>query len=714
VNKYEDNGLKKLRLLFAWHMHQPYYKDDFTGLYTMPWVFLHAIKDYYELPWLMEEYSKQKAVFNLVPSLLVQLREYESENVNDIFLNTLKKPVISLDEKERLYLSENLFHSNVKTMVAPFPRYLDLANKKLAFKKIADFAATLTRVDFLDLEVLFLLSWCGNAVRQKSQIVQNLIAKGGGYDEDDKLELLSVLFSFVREIVPYYKQLAESGKIELFTTPFYHPILPLLIDKNSAKEACQNVVMPQKMAEFADDARTHVMDAVDMFKDTFGTAPLGFWPAEGSVSNDAISMLASCGVKWCAADEDVLFKTLGDSSKHSVYKKYLLDTANGKFGMVFRDKHLSDLVGFTYSGLNPNNAAKDFVQKLRAIYDDCGFEPVVSVVLDGENAWEFYENNAYGFFHALYKEIEDADWIESVTVKELFEQDLGVSLEIPYIKAGSWIYGTFSTWIGQGEKNRAWELLSTTKEFVNENIHKLNEKEKAIVKKELMIAEGSDWFWWYGDDHFTPLADQFDQLFRKHLINIYTTFESAPPQKITTPIISKAKSPYIKKPKGFIAPSMDGSVSSYYEWMDAGIVEFGFEFTAMDSSGFTIKKLRYGCDEKYLYLALFGNFEGMVDKDYAIGVHIVSHDKINIKVPLAKDLGGFTRHLANSEDVAFEAVVGDVVEMRIAKESLGLDGTNIIEIAFELFKNDQPIERAPMYSMLEIDVSDEFLDEWFI
>ena len=714
VDQLIEVVLKKLRLVFVWHMHQPYYKDDAVGQYVMPWVFLHAIKDYYELPWLVEKSPKIKAVFNLVPSLLVQLSEYEKEGVNDKFLSTLRKPTVSLKAGEKVYLAENLFHSNMKTMIAPFHRYLELANKKAAFTRIDEFATHLSEQDLLDLEILFLLSWCGNAIRQKSRLVAELIEKQFDYSEDDKRELLSELFAFVRDIIPYYKKLQENGNIEVFTTPFYHPILPLLIDKNSAVEAYPDVLMPGNFADFSQDAPLHIKDAVKLYTDIFSMPPLGFWPAEGSVSTAALSMLSEHGVEYCAADEDVLFKTLNDPNRHNIYKKYYLEFDNRKFGIFFRDKQLSDLIGFTYSGWDGKDAAKDFVARLNTIYNDCGFEPIVPIVLDGENAWEFYENNAFDFFTALYKQIEQANWIECVSAKELFANNYGVEIKLPFIKAGSWIYGTFSTWIGQSEKNRAWELLSFTKEYVKQNLSKLSPADKRIVQKELMIAEGSDWFWWYGDDHYTPLAGEFDKLFRKHLLNIYETFGETPPEMIVAPILSKAKSPYIVRPKTYITPTIDGRVSGFFEWIGAGIVELGFEFTAMDSSGFSLKKLYYGFDEDYVYFSLRGDFAKMKDKDYALGINIVSNSKFNIKTPILSNLSDFTRHLANSEEIAFEAGVDDNFEMRIAREALDAGGLKVIEVAFELYKNNRQIERAPLYSMLELEINGDFSDEWYI
>ncbi len=696
-------------------MHQPYYKDDMTGQYSMPWVFLHAIKDYYELPWMVEKYPKIKAVFNLVPSLLIQLREYENYDVNDKFLNGLRKPVASLGNDEKLYLVGNLFHSNLKTMIAPLPKYLELANKRSAFADVTEFAQWLPEQDLLDLEVLFLLSWCGNAIRQKSRLISSLIIKNSGFVEDEKHALLLELFDFVRQIIPYYKSLQEGRQIEIFSTPFYHPILPLLIDKNSAIEALPSVVLPKYMTSFKEEANVHVASTMELCSDVFGVAPKGFWPAEGSVSMDALKMLSKNGVSYCAADEDVIFKKLGDTNRHNIYKKYSLKLEDKDFGIFFRDKQLSDLIGFTYSGWDGAEAAVDFVARLRAIYDDCGFEPVVPIVLDGENAWEFYENNAYGFFAYLYELIGHSDWIECVTGEELFDASgRGSEMKIDNIKAGSWIYGTFSTWIGQNEKNRAWELLSMTKDFATVNMSSLPADVAQIVQKELMIAEGSDWFWWYGDDHYTPLADRFDELFRKHLINVYDIFGETPPQEILQPIISKSKSPYTSKPMSYITPTIDGKISSYFEWMGAGVVELGFEFTAMDSSGFSLKKLLYGFDENYLYFSIFGDFAQLKDSNYDIGIQIVSNSKIHMKVPILSDLSGFTRHLANSEEIAFEAKLGELFEMRIAKAVLDAGGLANIDVVFEVYKNKKLIERAPLYSMLNIEIDGEFSDEWYI
>ena len=703
---------KKLYLAFMWHMHQPYYKDDISGEYKMPWVFLHAIKDYYELVRYIEKFSSIKATFNVVPSLLEQLREYESGFVNDSLLSLIKKHVSVLTVEEKKKLSTMLFYSNPKTMILPLKRYAELYDKKNSFKDSDDFALQISDDEMVDLQVLFLLSWCSNALRERSKVVSSMLSKGRGFAHADKEELFEELFGFVKAIIPYYGKMQKEGRIEVSTTPYYHPILPLLLDKNAAKEADRGAVTPKEFADFRSDAAMHVKDAVSYYEGLFGAAPSTFWPAEGSVSVEALRLLSSNGVKHVGADEDVLFKSIEGRLRSNLYKKYYVGD-DYKIGVLFRDKGLSDLLGFTYSNKNPKEAAADFISRLSQIKDTLSFNPVVPIILDGENAWEYYDNNAKDFFEALYEEIERADWCETLTFSEVFQKDDVESGYIEHIKPGSWIYGTFSTWMGHEEKNRGWELLSIAKNSYEAKKSMLAEEADKKAKKELMIAEGSDWFWWYGDDHYTPQADEFDELFRKHLINIYKIIGETPPQKMFEPICKVKTGKQRSKPKNYVSPTIDGQISDFYEWLGGGYVDLDADFSVMDSGGFHFEKLFWGFDDENIYFAIKGKFDELIDKGYELSIALTGSADVSFKLEFTRQSKTFSC-IQNGTLQRVEWAVGDVFEISVPKGCLACVCDSLLQASFEIQKNSKTIERAPLYGSLGLEVNEKFLEDWYI
>lgn len=706
---------KKLYLSFLWHMHQPCYKNAITEEYEMPWIFLHGIKDYYEMPWYVSKFQKIKATFNLVPSLLVQLQDYVKGTANCKFLKTINKPVEKLTKDERIFLLEMLFFANVKTMIFPFKRYYELFNRKNRLKEenAEDdvLVHSFSNQDILDLEVLFLLSWTGNSFREKSQIIQKLIKKELNYTEEDKSELLKELFNLIKEIIPFYKELETKNQISISTTPFYHPIIPLLIDINSAKEATPDVHLPKIYTSFKDDAAIQVSNAKKYYENLFGKEPKGFWPSEGSISNETLKLFSDKGIFWTASDEDVLFNSIGiRHDGHEIYKRYKFVKDGKQINIIFRDKKLSDLIGFTYSSWNPEEAAEDFVNRLKAIYNWISFNPVVPVILDGENAWEFYYKNGKEFFENLYSLIEKQDWIETITIDEIFEREDIKEEIITNIVAGSWIGGNFLTWVGHEEKNKGWEYLSQTKQFVNSK--KIENSEiRSKVHQLLLIAEGSDWFWWYGDDHYSDFADKFDILFRSNLIKIYDLLGEKPPDEFYKPIKKSYKSPFIRLPNYYVRPILDGEITSYFEWLNGGIVDLQFDASTMDTSGSHLQKLHYGFDKENLYLMIEGNIENILNQDYYLGIDIIlPSKKIHLKILLSNQSKKYETKDFECNGIDF--AIDRVIEIKIPKECL--ENASDIEIAFKIFKNDKTVEKAPFYNFVPLEINKNFDYEWYI
>jgi alpha-amylase/alpha-mannosidase (GH57 family) len=668
-------------------MHQPYYKNPFTNSFEMPWVFLHAIKDYYEMLWYISQYPNLKATFNLVPSLLQQIDEYIQNPDSCYFIKTVKKPVEDLSQSEKLYLLDFLFSANLNTMIKTFERYYQLYLKKHGS------SSKFTNQDILDLQVLFLLSWSGNYLRENNEVVKDLIQKKQEYTQEDKINLIDTLTDFLKEILPFYKKLNEQGQIEISTTPYYHPILPLLIDINSGKESLITITLPKIRYGFKDDANIQIKSSIEYYKKIFNKNPNGFWPSEGSISDETVKLFKENYINWTASDEDVLFNSLNDRDLDNIYKVY--DYKGVK--IFFRDKYLSDSIGFRYQNLNPLVAVKDFLSRLRHIYEKSDLNPVVSVILDGENAWEFYKNNGKDFFDTLYKELSNQKWIETITFSEVLKKDIRIE-KLNHIKAGSWIFGNFTTWIGHPEKNTAWEYLSETKQILE--FEKENKKYKE-AKNYLLIAEGSDWFWWYGDDHFSHYGDKFDLLFRLNLQKVYTLLNKEVPSKLLKPIKKLYKEAILKHPSGYIKPTVDGYISNYFEWLSAGEVDLTFDISSM-SFETTLKKLYYGYDENYLYLRLDGKVESITDKGYTLKISILSTCELEFNLPITSNI---------TEKDGIKIASNKVVEIGIP---LSLLDCRNFDVSFTLLKDDTVVEKLPIYSVLNLDISKDFTYDWIV
>ena len=588
---------KTLKLNILWHMHQPYYKDDKDAVTVMPWVFLHATKDYYDIPWYGEKYKNIRATFNLVPSLIYQLKAYINNSANDKLLETIKKHANALTSEDISVLENYLFLSNEKNMIKPLERYYELYLKYKTNNTIKNFDTQ----EILDAEVLFLLAWCGNYLRKNNRTVKDLLEKKHYFSHEEKLQLIETLIEFLPTILTYYEKLSNEGKITLCTTPYYHPITPLLLDINSAKEAKPDVTMPLVEASFEEFGIRNTKSAIEYFEDIFHKKPTGFWPAEGSVSFKTAKLFLENSLKWFCTDEEILFKTLHSRDKKSIYKNYRLDISGQTIDVRFRDHYLSDAIGFEYSQKEPKKAAAEFVKHLKHIYDACSFSPLVNVILDGENAWEFFPNNAQEFFDELYTAFEQTPWIECITMDQVADDAKIEHVKIDHLSSGSWINGNFDIWIGSEEKNKAWELLDLAKKEFDKQKEHLNAEVINLIEKEFMIALGSDWFWWYGDDHYTVLAHEFDELFRKHLINIYNYMNMDIPAKILKPIIKEHKGhKFHTPPKSFISAHIDASKSNYFEWLDCGVIDITKEFSVMDGSKNVITKVLYGYDSSSL------------------------------------------------------------------------------------------------------------------
>lgn len=693
--------MKKLKLAFLWHMHQPYYKDDKDNQTLFPWVFLHCIKDYYDMCWYYKKHDSIKATFNLVPSLLVQIESYINNTANDIFLNMLRKDVMTLTSKDKSYLQSYLFLSHEQTMIKPLKRYYELYLKYKSHESIEDFESN----EILDLEVLFLLSWCGVYLRENNDLVKQLISQNDSFSQAQKESLLDELIKFLPQVFNIYKELQENNQISLAASPFYHPILPLLIDKNSAKEARADVVLPEVFENFEEFAIKNIQKSKNYFQEKFGFEVTGFWPSEGSVSTKAAQHLANNGLNWICSDEEILFKTINTHNKKEIYKNYTINLNNQQIQIRFRDHFLSDKIGFSYQSVEPKVAVEDFINELKKIYDSYDFSPLVNVILDGENAWEFYENNGYDFFEELYSKLETTPWIQTITMDEISNDSSIQNHQLTHLQSGSWINGNFDIWVGSKQKNEAWEYLSKTyKEYIK---HKdsLDEIQTSQIEQEFMIALGSDWFWWYGDDHFTTQASEFDYLFRKHLINIHEYMKLTIPEYLNIPIVKPDElSQFQFKPASFIHPIIKQRYNKYFQWLHCGEVDISKQFAVMDGGEKIIKKFQYGFDSSRLFLRFFGKFKtidtsnmlvlSLQNTSFSLDFTNTEHHQIQNHIELKSYLEG--------NKLEIELLLGDIM---IDKD---------VELKFSIDSNGTTIQTFPIYDSFNIHFENFELTNWFV
>jgi len=452
--------MPQIYLCFLWHMHQPFYKDLVTGQYNLPWTRLHALKDYYGMVHMLEEFPKVHQTFNLVPSMMVQVAEYAAGKARDPFLECAARPADTLTDVQRDLILDHFFHAHPERMIGRFPRYAELYEARRAQKDPAYTKLAFSDQDFRDLQVLSQLAWFDEEFLDNDPGVVALIRKGRNFDLADQALMLEKQKEILGLVIPAYHKAAQSGQIEISTTPYYHPILPLLCDSDIAAVSHPGVPLPRRF-RYPGDATRQLQMAREFTATEFASAPVGLWPSEGSVSDEVFRLAAEAGFEWVATDSGVLDRTLGrGSGVDGLYRPYRWTREGHEIRVLFRDHFLSDLIGFVYSRMDAREAAQDFLSRIR---ENClgilanGRDALVPIILDGENAWEYYERNGRPFLRELYRRISDASDMTALTVREALSRIQPEPLD--HIFPGSWINANFDVWIGAEEDNQAWEYL---------------------------------------------------------------------------------------------------------------------------------------------------------------------------------------------------------------------------------------------------------------
>ena len=709
-------------VVFLWHMHQPYYVNPATKVAMMPWVRLHAVKGYLDMVSVLADFPKIRVNFNLTPVLMLQIDELVQGKIRDLWLDWSRKPAADLDENERLAILEHFFKINHDNLLRPHPRYVELLGKRgQSFHR--DTARASLRhwsaEDFRDLQTWFNLGWCGFTAEKLYPELRALKAKGRHFSEEDKLRVLEIHMEILASIPKLYAAAEARGQAELTTTPFFHPILPLVYDTEFAERCMPGRARPRRF-HWPQDAQAQLDLAVAQHTRMFGRAPRGLWPSEGSIAPELIPLMQKAGIQYFCSDEENLFASLRRGGIHAdhleLFQGWRVEHGGAAVNAVFREKPLSDFIGFMAARNEPHQSAEHLLTHFRHISDliprDTGLIPVI---LDGENAWETFKDGGEAFLRELYGAMEKGiDHLQSCTIEEHLRQ-CPPHRTITTLHSGSWISGNFDIWIGEDEENRAWELLGTTRQFLEKKLPSLPQEKKQAALHEIYAAEGSDWFWWYGPDFTTECDVLFDELYRQHLKNVYLICGEPSPAELDKTVLGSAPTSLYARPRLHLSPHINGAVTPFFEWLGAGLYTAGSEQGAMFRDDRFLRSVRFGCNTTGLHLRFDLRRRGRFN------ISIIFHQpsQFQAQTPVvAKGRRGTLTLVdgAGRESETGEFAVDEIIEVSIPFAALNARAGTAIHFQVKVFEKGIERECYPENSPIELIVpgADAALAQWVV
>lgn len=719
--------MHEVSLAFFWHQHQPYYPDDMGGENPMPWVRLHGTKDYWGMARLLDEVPEMHATINLVPSLLVQLAAYTDRGHEDTHLRVSRLPADGLSEEDMNYLLDNFFMVHPDHMIRPYSRYHELYRKRgLAIDPPERARKRFNKKDIVDLQCWSNLVWIHPIAFERDAELAEFRKKGRHWTEREKQWLLGRQMDLLREVVPLHRQLQERGQVELTTTPFYHPILPLLWDKRQARRAMPNVALPEFLESYAEDAVEHIRRGIEYHEQVFGQKPRGMWPSEGSVCQAMIPTIAEAGIQWIATDEEILScSTDGWVSRDAngylrnpemLYRPWRVEEGGRSLQILFRDHAMSDQIGFHYQRYTPDGAVNDFFGKVEAIgratRANAGHRPtLLSIILDGENCWEYYPNGGVDFLRALYRRVVGHPKTTPVRICDYLARYPATD-KLASLFPGSWIQHNFGIWIGHPECNHAWDTLYETRRYLVRMTAQKSAPPEKLKRawEQLYIAEGSDWFWWFGDSHTSAQDGLFDRLFRKHLQNVYLALDAQPPAELARPISQGFRHRLHSEPTGLLNVRVDGR-RTYFEWINAGryVCQPGRGTMSMARESL-LSDLFFGFDPEHLFIRL--DARGAAFREKIAGVEtlrVLFFQPDGFELLVSKpDAKAPTLQLCHDHvpvaDPGVTAAADLIFELSIPFRSLAVTTNDPLHFCIELVQKGTTIERAPTEGAIETSV----------
>ena len=600
---------KKLSIAFYWHMHQPVYQLSPQTDYLMPWVRLHAVKDYLDMVLITEKFKNLKLNFNLVPVLLDSLIDYGENGYHDIHSRLTVKDIKDLTADDKEFIINNFFDANFHSMILPNEEYNRLYQKYQTNE--TNDINSFTNQEYSDLMALFNLVWFDPIYKNMYPELKKLFKKKKNYSLDDRIKIIEIQRDIIRKIIPTYKEFFQKGKIEITTSPYYHPILPILLDFKNIKKSPESDLPQNLKTEL--DAKMQTQMAIDKIEKLFGKRPKGIWPSEHCINGKEIELFRDLGIEWTISDEGILsnsikFEFARDFRGYLEDPYHLLKTYDYKgVGIIFRDSLIPTLIGFEYPNHSPEGAANDLYDRIKVAQSKLLSSPdenhLLTIAMDGENCWENYTEDGSIFLNTLYSLIENDPTLETVLISEYMERDAKKTLN--KISAGSWINRNFKLWIDEPLKNLAWTYLKQVRDdfsdYVKKNPLDVNIEE---ARRELFICEGSDWFWWYGEPNASGRDNIFDYIFREHLKNIYRYLNLEVPSYLDIPLLSAIAKPS-RYPKGEFTPSLDGKEKDDASWLNAGCIKIPDGPVLKEDKFYD--KICFGYDKENLYLRFYIN-----------------------------------------------------------------------------------------------------------
>ena len=707
--------MKPVRLAILWHMHQPLYREPATGTYILPWVRLHATRAYNDMAWILERHGGVRVTVNFTPVLLEQIEDYAAGRARDTLLDLSARDPADLAPEERRRLLHSFFMVDWDRSVRPVPRYLELLEKRgrdLARVDLDEVGPTFTRQELRDLQVHFNLAWMGFGALADEPALREIAARERDFEDADLACVLDAQKRILEGVVGRWRALVDRGQIELSTTPHYHPILPLLCDSDSAARALPGVALPPRFA-WPGDARRQVADALATHARRFGRPATGMWPAEGAVSPEALEVMAGEGVAWAASDEAVLLRSLppGSPRAASLYRPWRVAAGERELSMLFRDRSISDLIGFTYARVPAAEAVADFTVRVLGAgeawrRDGAQGPATVGVFLDGENAWERYPRSGHDFLDALHRSIGGDARLETVTLSEATAGAEGPA--IPRIHSGSWIEASYRIWIGHREDRLAWTALGQAREAV-EGARAAGAPADKVehALKHLRAAEGSDWYWWYGEDFATENAAEFDALFRGHVLRASELLDLAPPAEALQPIKPTGRGALeakaMREPTSLVRPVIDGQEPDFFEWQGAGLHRPGRGRGAMFGGAPLFAELYWGFDERHLFLRLDPDPDPGASLTDRIRVTLLgARGPLRVEFPVAAD--GVARPGRRNGNELGRAVQVKILEVEIPLAPLGIQPGDELVMSVEALREGEEVERLPRSGYLPLSV----------
>lgn len=676
-----------LPVLFLWHHHQPFYLPPGADYPLMPWVRLHAVRGYADMAAAAVDYQA-RVTFNFSPCLLEQLQAAATANTCDAFEQVSRIPAADLTERDKRFLLTHFFSINWTVHVRPHARYASLLAKRgevLSDETLKRALMDFGERDYRDLIALFNLIWIGFAGR-RDPVIAELIAKRQDYTESDIAEILRFHRTVLRGIISQYRDLSDQGLIELAVSPYSHAILPLLCNSGAAAPDIPRPRLPRPDYCFPEDAQRQIRLACELYAAVWQAEPAGMWPSEGAVSGEALRYVAEAGFRWAATDQAILERSEHrHGGNHAHFFPYEFRPADNALRLYFRDRALSDAIGFRYATMLARDAVRDFIGNLERVEADTRDQAgrCAVIALDGENPWEAYPDGGEQFLAELYGELSRHPRLGLSTFTEHVGR--GTRERITRLHAGSWIDSDFHIWIGDPEKNAAWSELYRARQAVADVRDQQRYDE---CQRWLLRAQGSDWFWWYGEPFHSAYDAEFDGLFRAYLRAVYLAAGREIPATLEMTLRKPPPPARRMQPTFPIVPHIDGCSTSYYEWAGACRIDPLQHGVVMGRSERFLSAVYYAFGETAVYFRFDVSAGAHLTEHTRLRLHVLGAEQATVALPL---LG--PRRREDHDGVCW--AVDRVFEVEVRLERIGLDRGQECRFWLEIDSAGEPLEKLP-------------------